>query len=309
MLSVVAPGQGSQYPRMLDPWLKSENSRLILNDISKEIGLDLSSVNNDFDAQGIQKTDISQPMIVSASMLSFLSLNLNKSQIQKIVFAGHSVGEFTASICTQVFTLLDGLKIVKARGDSMAKCSLTGAATGMSAVLGNNVKEILNIISKFNLFPANVNSDTQIVIAGEIHDLREFEIKNNLGLKIIPLNVSSAFHTKFMNSAMEEFSKNLNDYVFNIPVAKLLTNKNGEIISEPSLIKESLITQISSPVRWDLCQNKLKELNVTGILELAPGGTLSAIAKRQLPGIEIFAIKSSEDIQTAQQFIERHLTL
>jgi [acyl-carrier-protein] S-malonyltransferase len=177
----------------------------------------------------------------------------------------------------------------------------------MSAVLGGNKEEVLSYLREFDLIPANINSNGQIIAAGSLENLERLASSPLKGTRIRPLEVSAAFHTKFMEPAVSQFTEIFKTLSVNSPRQIVLSNKNGERLSKPTEIMENLIQQVISPVRWDLCQAKMVELGVTGMLELAPGGTLCGIAKKEIPNVETFAIKSPDDIQGANDFIRKHI--
>jgi [acyl-carrier-protein] S-malonyltransferase len=177
----------------------------------------------------------------------------------------------------------------------------------MSAVLGGNKEEVVSYLSEFDLIPANINSNGQIIAAGTLENLDRLANTPLTGTRIRPLEVSAAFHTKFMEPAVSQFTEIFKVISVKSPRQIVLSNKNGEGVSNSTDITENLIQQVISPVRWDLCQAKMGELGVTGMLELAPGGTLCGIAKKEIPNVETFAIKTPEDIQGANEFIRKHI--
>ena len=124
--------------------------------------------------------------------------------------------------------------------------------------------------------------------------------------KVRKLDVAGAFHSQFMKSAESELEKEFTQVKVTNSSSSFISNKDGQIVKDSSELKNRLITQITSPVRWDMCQAKMIELDVTGMLELAPAGVLTGIAKRGMPSVELFAIKSPEDIPGAQAFIDKH---
>jgi [acyl-carrier-protein] S-malonyltransferase len=188
----------------------------------------------------------------------------------------------------------------------MAEAAASNSATGMSAVLGGDKAEVIKHIEQFDLVPANVNSNGQIVASGLLSDLEKLSANPPASTKVRKLEVAGAFHSQFMKSAESEVEKEFTQVELTKPTYNFISNKDGQIITDLTDLKNRLISQITSPVRWDLCQAKMIELGVTGMLELAPGGVLTGIAKREMPGVELFAIKSPEDIDTAQAFIDKH---
>ena len=307
LLAIVSPGQGSQSVGMLQPWLNDQQNLDLLNTWSQSIGIELSQLGQYGSAEDIKSTEIAQLLIFSCSILSSLGLNIETFKKQKVIFAGHSVGEFAAYALAGVFNFSDAIKLVSARGKAMKAAAEIAPQTGMSAVLGGNKDFVISFLKEHDLTPANINSEGQIIAAGKIDKLEELKLNPPTGTKVIPLNVDAAFHTSYMRPAISEFKEVFNDIEIRFPEQLILTNKNGEFVKEKSDIVENLVNQIISPVRWDLCQKQFISNGVTGMLELSPGGTLSGIAKKGAPGIETCALKTPKDIDIAKEFIRKHI--
>lgn len=308
MLAIVSPGQGAQSPQMLSTWLEDSRSRELLEQMSEFVGLNLINFGTNASADEIKNTEISQPLIISASLLTSELLDLDNLPIDRnaCVVAGHSVGEFAAAKLSKALDLKTAIELVAARGRAMAMAASSHSETGMSAVLGGEKDLVIEEILKMGLVPANVNANGQIVAAGEKSKLENLLQNPPTGSRVRPLDVSAAFHTPFMTSAKEDLIEFFDSKTFNSLEIKMISNHDGEFISSPQDLKKCLLSQIDLPVRWDLCQNKFKEIGVTGLLELAPAGVLTGIAKRELPKVEVFALRSSSDIKPAQEFILAH---
>lgn len=307
MLALVAPGQGSQSVGMLAPWVADSQTKDLVESWSELISVDLLKLGQLGTAEEIKSTDIAQLLIFVTSYLSSLALDLRNAKDSSIVYAGHSVGEFAAYSLAGTFEVEQALRLVAKRGQAMLSATKVYSKTGMSAVLGGNKEEVLSYLREFDLIPANINSNGQIIAAGSLENLERLSSSPLEGTRIRPLEVSAAFHTKFMEPAVSQFTEIFKTLSVNSPRQIVLSNKNGERLSKPTDVMENLIQQVISPVRWDLCQAKMVELGVTGMLELAPGGTLCGIAKKEIPNVETFAIKSPEDIQGANDFIRKHI--
>ena len=307
MLAVVAPGQGSQAVGMLAPWVSDSQTKDLVESWSSLISVDLLKLGHSGTAEEIKSTDIAQLLIFVTSIMSSFGLEIKSPNNDSIIFAGHSVGEFAAYSLAGVFEADQALRIVAKRGQSMLSATKLFSNTGMSAVLGGNKEEVLLYLRKFDLIAANINSNGQIIAAGTLENLEQLANTPLKGTRIRPLEVSAAFHTKFMEPAVSQFTEIFKVVSVKSPRQIVLSNKNGERVSNSTDITENLIQQVISPVRWDLCQAKMVELGVTGMLELAPGGTLCGIAKKEIPSVETFAIKSPEDIQGANEFIRKHI--
>ena len=307
MLALVAPGQGSQSVGMLAPWVVDSKTKDLVQSWSKLVSVDLLKLGQFGTTDEIKSTDIAQLLIFVTSILSSLDLDLRNEKDSSIVYAGHSVGEFAAYSLAGAFEVDQALRLVAKRGQAMLAATKVFSKTGMSAVLGGSKEEVVSYLSELELIAANINSNGQIIAAGTLENLDRLANTPLKGTRIRPLEVSAAFHTKFMEPAVSQFTEIFKVVSVKSPRQIVLSNKNGERVSNSTDITENLIQQVISPVRWDLCQAKMVELGVTGMLELAPGGTLCGIAKKEIPNVETYAIKSPEDIQGANEFIRKHI--
>jgi len=306
VLALVAPGQGSQKQGMYLPWMENKEFKESISLFSSICGLNLTELGSKADIVELKNTRNAQVLIVSLSLITAKLLNLHKYPNENIIYSGHSVGEVCAYSLSGIFSELDAIKIVNQRGETMSKISLTIPSTGMVAILGGEKEFILQDLKIRNLIAANINSSNQIIAAGESKYL-ELLIKDPpAGTKTIKLDVAAAFHTEFMKEACALFAEVFKGIELQDPESSLVTNSQGLNVTTAAQALQELINQLSSPVRWDLCQKTFQDLGVTGILELAPSGTLVGIAKKELPNVELFAIKSPSDLDLATSFIEKH---
>jgi [acyl-carrier-protein] S-malonyltransferase len=278
----------------------------MLKNFSNLLELDLEEIGYNYSDVDIRKTDLAQVLIVVNSIISFNALGDHLKTRNKILYAGHSVGEIPAGFFSGVYSIESALKLVRKRGASMAKAASESSETGMSAILGGSRDEVVRHLSQFKLSAANINSDGQIVAAGKLSDLAKLQENPLTGTRVRPLEVAAAFHTDYMKSArivLENFAKTMEIFE---PKQDVLSNFDGQKVSSGKDFVNKLVQQITSPVRWDLCQESFVSTGVTGMLELAPGNTLCGIAKRQIPNIETFALKSPDDLPEAIKFIDKH---
>jgi len=300
----VTPGQGSQSVGMLSPWLQDDDSLALIKQFSEICETNLLELGTTSDQSEVTATNNAQPLLASLAFLS--AKNLTWEKHQGIIFSGHSVGELSACSLAGLYSMQDAMQLVAVRGNAMAEAARSSQATGMSAVLGGKKEEVIRHIQKYNLVPANVNSEGQIIASGLLTDLERLAENPPDSTKVRKLDVAGAFHSEFMKPAEVKLAQKFNQINLNKPEFRYISNKDGCVVTESSDLKNRLVSQISSPVRWDMCQATMKDLGVTGMLELAPGGVLTGIAKREMPGVELFAIKSPEDITAAQDFIDNH---
>ncbi|MDQ4502279.1 ACP S-malonyltransferase [Sinomonas sp. ASV322] len=298
MLAIVCPGQGSQTPGFLAPWLELPSAAEHLGELGEVVGLDLVAHGTTSDEETIKDTAVAQPLIVAAGLVAARSLFDVELSTLPVVLAGHSVGEITASALAGVLSESDAMTFVGLRAREMAKAA-AATPTGMSAVVGGDPDEVLAAIKASGASPANVNGGGQIVAAGTLEELAALAENPPAKARVIPLKVAGAFHTRHMApavSALEELRPTL--AVAN-PAVPLLSNFDGQKVTQGDAAVESLVAQVSRPVRWDLCMETMKSLGVTGLIELAPAGTLAGLAKRGLPGIKTVAVKTPADLTAA----------
>ena len=285
---------------MLTPWLESDESAQSLNRWSEIIGKDLVTLGTTADADEIRDTANAQPLIVATGLIA-----ANLLGVSAPVISGHSVGEITAAAIANVLSEFDAMRFVNDRADAMAKAASL-EKTGMSAVLGGEREEVLDVIMKLGLVAANDNGAGQIVAAGLISELSLFADNPPAGARIRPLAVAGAFHTRFMASAQAALAKSAATISPNDPTGSVISNRDGFAVVDGDEVLERIVCQVANPVRWDLCMKSLQELGVTGVIELAPAGTLVGLLKRATPEIETFAFKSPADLAAAKEFAEKH---
>ncbi|MFM6980646.1 MAG: ACP S-malonyltransferase [Micrococcales bacterium] len=301
MLVVVCPGQGSQTPGMLSPWLEIDSFRASIESQQAASGVALIEHGTNSDADTIRDTAIAQPLIVASGVASMATLEL----AGVAGFAGHSVGEITAAVAAGVFTPEVGIRFVTERANQMAKAAKT-VETSMAAVLGGEQSIVEARLAELGLEPANYNGGGQIVAAGAAEAIAALQAEGPAGARVIPLQVAGAFHTRYMAEASDSLADYAKSVEVKDPATKLFTNAGGRIVTSGSEFLALLVNQVKSPVRWDLCMQAMLDAGVTAILEVAPGGTLVGLAKRSMPGIEAVALKSPENLDAARELIKNH---
>lgn len=307
MLVIAAPGQGAQTPGFLEPWLADPVFENRLNWLSAVAGLDLAHYGTKADADTIRDTAIAQPLLVAASMLSALALFPHPGDsFEKIgALAGHSVGEIAAAVGAGVITGEQAMVLVRERGKAMAAASAL-TPTSMTAVLGGDREEILAKLEKYGLTAANDNGPGQIVAAGTVEELAAFQADPPEKTRLIPLSVAGAFHTKHMEPAVQTLAGYARSITTHDPRTRLISNRDGQIVHDGRDVLRRLVQQVNAPVRWDLCMQTMADLQVTGILEMTPAGTLTGIARRALKGVEVFALKTPDQLDDARAFVDKH---
>lgn len=307
MLAIVCPGQGSQSPGFLAPWLELPEFRARMAWLSACAGMDLIAHGTVSDAETIKDTAVAQPLIVASGLVSLLALYEHPVDGFRSVGvgAGHSVGEITAASAAGVLSAEQAMVFVRERGAGMAAASAEHP-TGMSAVVGGDPDEVLARLSEFNLTPANHNGAGQIVAAGALDDLAQLKDNPPAKARVIPLSVAGAFHTDYMAPAQERLGSFAAAISTHDPRIPLVSNKDGLVVHNGPKVLSRLVNQVAQPVRWDLTMETFKTMGVTGLIEIPPAGTLVGLAKRGLPGVETLALKTPEDLEKAHSMIIEH---
>ncbi|AXH95030.1 ACP S-malonyltransferase [Ornithinimicrobium avium] len=307
MLVIVAPGQGSQSPGFLGPWLDLPGFRDLLEQLSDVGGLDLVAHGTTSDEDTIKDTAVAQPLIVAAGLATLRTLFADPAQTGRAVsaVAGHSVGEITAAAAAGVLGPEEAMIFVSERGRGMAQAAAAGP-TGMSAVLGGDAEEVLATLARHGLTPANLNGAGQVVAAGTLQQLAALQEDPPAGARVIPLKVAGAFHTHHMQPAVDRLAALAEGLSPTDPQVTLLSNADGRPVANGQQVLARLVAQVSSPVRWDLTMQTFAELGATGLIELAPAGTLVGLAKRGLRGVETLALKTPDDLDAARRMVGEH---
>jgi [acyl-carrier-protein] S-malonyltransferase len=215
------------------------------------------------------------------------------------------VGELTATALAGVVTDEQALSLVATRGRAMAEASAV-TPTGMAAVLGGDPDEVLATLETHGLTPANINGAGQVVAAGTLEQIEALRGAPPAKARVIPLQVAGAFHTHHMAPAVEALAGAAADITPSAPALRLLSNADGATVADGPDTVDRLVRQVSNPVRWDRCMETMLALGVTGLLELAPAGTLVGLAKRAMPGVETLAVKTPDDLEAARALVEAH---
>lgn len=307
MLAITCPGQGSQSPGFLNPWLELPGVADRLHWLSAVAGIDLAAHGTTSDEETIKDTAIAQPLIVAAGLLSLLTLFEHPADGFRVVGAGagHSVGEITAASAAGVISAEQAMVLVRERGRGMAAAA-QATPTGMSAVLGGDPDEVLAVLEQHGLTPANINGAGQVVAAGTIEQLAALAEAPPAKARVMPLKVAGAFHTEHMSPAVAEMGRLARAVSTHDARVPLVSNVDGAVIHSGREVLSRIVSQVSNPVRWDLCMETLKDLGVTGVIEIPPAGALTGLAKRGLKGVEVLALKTPDDLEAAHRMVREH---
>jgi [acyl-carrier-protein] S-malonyltransferase len=283
--------------------LELESFKTEIEKYSAILEMDLVHFGTEADADQIKDTRIAQPLIVAASMAShaaLISALQDDSMFEGV--AGHSVGEIAAAKIAGVLDTEAALKFVKARGEQMAMAASL-VASSMAAVVGGEQDTVLSHLSNLGLFAANFNGKGQIVAAGSSSKIQDLVSNPPAGTRVVGLAVAGAFHTSFMETAKVALTSLAISVSCDNPKLLIWSNSDGAKVDGGDKFLELLIDQVSKPVRWDKTMDAMVSDGVSAVIELLPGGTLTGIAKRAMPGVATLALKSPEDIEKAVSFV------
>ena len=307
MLAIVAPGQGAQTPGFLGPWLEVPTFADRLTWLSAVSSLDLRHYGTEADAETIRDTAIAQPLLVAAGLLAALELFPHPADAYPLVgvVAGHSVGEVTAAAGVGVLSAEQAMVFVRERGRAMAEAS-AATPTSMTAVIGGDPDDVLLAVAAHGLTAANNNGSGQIVAAGTKDQLAALAANPPRRARLIELSVAGAFHTVHMEPAVARLAALARAISTHDPRTRLLSNADGQVVHDGREVLRRLVGQLAAPVRWDLCMTAMADLGVTGLVEMPPAGTLTGIAKRNLKGVEVFALNTPDQLDQAMEFVHKH---
>lgn len=299
MLIFTAPGQGAQTPGFLSPWLELPGLADRLGSWSELAGRDLIRLGTTGSAEEITDTSVAQPLLVAAALAVAGMIG------EPDAAAGHSVGELAAGAIAGVTSAEDAVKLTRVRGEAMA-AACDAEPTGMTAVLGGDEATVLAAISAAGLTPANINTAGQVVAGGTLEQLAAFAASPPAGARLRPLRVAGAFHTVHMAPAVAALEAAAAETALKDPAITLLSNRDGAVVTSGTDWMDRVARQVASPVRWDQCQAAMARLGVTAFIELLPGGTLAGMAKRALPGVELLAVKTPDQLDAARALLAAH---
>ncbi|HWJ82197.1 MAG TPA: acyltransferase domain-containing protein [Nocardioides sp.] len=311
MLVIVAPGQGAQTPGFLGPWLADPTFASRLQWLSTVAGVDLAHFGTEADAETIRDTRVAQPLLVGSALVTALELFPHPADAFTRIgaVAGHSVGELAAAAGARVITAEQAMVLVRERGLAMAAAAAT-TPTGMTALLGGDRDEVLAALDRHGLTAANDNGPGQVVAAGTLEQLAALESDPPAGARLRPLPVAGAFHSSHMAPAVARVEALARSVSVHDPRAPYISNLDGTVVHDGREVLRRIVGQIASPVRWDLCLETMADLGVTGILEMPPAGTLTAIAKRYFRGlgrtVDTFALSDPDQLDEARAFCDKH---
>ncbi|MFF4576745.1 ACP S-malonyltransferase [Streptomyces sp. NPDC001410] len=309
MLVMVAPGQGAQIPGFLKSWLEEPAFADHIHWLSTVCGIDLEHYGSEADADSIRDTAIAQPLIVGTGLLGARALFSRSAGRPALidVAAGHSLGELTVAASVGMLSEEQTMVLVRERGRAMAATAAKSEA-GMVAVLGGDPDDVQATIERLGLVTVNDNGPGQVVAAGAREAIARLVAEPPAATRIRPLQIAGAFHTPEVEHVAVRLDRCARAITPLTPPARLLSNRDGEVVTDGREMLDRIVRQVSLPVRWGLCMETMTRLGVTGLLELPPASTLTRIARRALPGVEAFALNTPDQLDDARVFVDKHNT-
>jgi [acyl-carrier-protein] S-malonyltransferase len=310
VLAIVSPGQGAQKPGFLTSWLEIPSFAARITAYSTAADLDLVHYGTQADLDTITDTAIAQPLLVAAALATAAELT-DMPGFPADMAGGHSVGELAAAAGAGVLSETDAISLVAVRGRAMAQAAAAEPTT-MAAILGGKEDEVLAAIEAVGLTAANYNGKGQIAAGGTVAQIDALIANPPARAKVVKLAVAGAFHTKYMQPAVATLRTAAASMTAENPRIALLSNRDGQIVTDGGEYLERLVGQVAHPVRWDLCMDTMSQAGITGLLELPPAGTLTGIAKRNLrtntngDPVELFTLNTPDQLDEARAFVVKH---
>jgi len=297
MIGFLFPGQGSQYVGMAGKVIDPIVTRRLFERASDVLGLNLWNLVEEGDEAALTRTENTQPALFATEM-AWTDALANRG-IACDVAAGHSLGEFSALCCAGVFTFEDGVRLVRHRGEIMARAVSRSPGT-MAAVVGLDDNDLQRVLAEGRqagiVEAANYNSADQTVVSGEIAAVdRLIGAVKAIGRgRAIKLRVNAPFHSSIMAEGAAEFGVILHDVAFFQPRFPVVNNVAASSENDPETIKQCLIAQFKSPVQWMRTMEALESMKVSEYLEVGPKNVLTALARKAIPGGNVRAVEEEQ---------------
>ena len=304
MSALLFPGQGSQIVGMGSEFYNNfDIVKKIFKDADEKLNYSISKLILNGPEDQLQLTQNTQPSIltVSFSIFKVLKEEFNFDFNTFNYFAGHSLGEYSALVCSQSLKFEDALYLLYERGKAMQEAVPVGKGS-MLAILGAKIKDIYDLLNSFKekgvCEIANDNADGQVIVSGDKDSVVSFQsLLKEKKIKSIPLKVSAPFHCSLMKSAADKMSDKIKNTNFRSPTHSILSNVTAKIEKNPENIKKLLIDQIFSTVKWRETIINISNEGVSNFVEIGPGKVLTGMVKRTVKNVNCFSINSIDDIK------------
>lgn len=297
-------GQGSQYVGMAKELFDNfDGAKKVFSAANDILGYDLAKIVFEGPDTELNKTVVSQPAIMAVSLCALEAVRANGIDCEAV--AGHSLGEYAAMVCSGMLNIEDGFRVIKARGDAMQKAAdnTKGAMCAIIGLSAGEVEEVCGSIDGY-VVPVNYNSSVQTVIAGDIDAVdKAIEVFVEKKARAMKLNVASAFHSKLMQSASDEFKEAIKDVKFNAPKVDFYSNVLGDKLTDFSDMQELLAKHIVSPVKFTGELEKMKNEGFDMFIELGPNKVLTGLVRKTLTDVEFANVENMKTLEKALEKI------
>lgn len=307
-LAFIFPGQGSQAVAMLSDFAQNDIVQQAFKEASDALGYDLWQLVTQGPAEQLNQTNFTQPALLTASVALWRVWQA-ESDVKPSVFAGHSLGEYSALVCADVFSLAQGVKLVEKRGEYMQACVPAGIGA-MAAVIGLDDQAIIDACAESQMndvvAAVNFNSPGQVVIAGHKAAVERAGVlcKEAGAKRVLPLPVSVPSHCALMADAAQKLAVDLEKITFNQPTINVVNNVDESIETSSETIKAALVKQLYSPVRWSETITALGEQGITQMVEVGPGKVLQGLVKRINKTIKCVSFNTTDTLDKAKELTQ-----
>ncbi len=298
-IAFMFPGQGSQVVGMGEDFYKTEEIKVLYDQANQALGKDIKKLMFEGPTEELTETENAQPALLLSSIAAYTLLE--QAGIKPVMTVGHSLGEYSALVASNSLKLEEALPLVATRGKLMEKAFPKGQGT-MAAVIGLSQEEIENELAKVKeeiVDLANLNSPGQIVISGSKKGIDQAEVllKEAGARRVLPLNVSGPFHSRLMKEANEEFEKSLNQVDLTDADIPVYANVTGNAVTNKDEVKDLLIKQLYSPVRFEESIQNMLASGVDAFVEVGTGRVLSGLVRKIDRKAKTFSVQDEKSLE------------
>lgn len=308
-IGIVFPGQGAQYVGMGKEFAAQfESVKAIFDQAGKSLDMDMSALCFDSSEEALQKTENTQPSILTVSYAIYTALK-EVLGLEPDAFAGLSLGEYTALVAADAMAFEDAVRIVRKRGQFMQEEVPLGKG-GMAALLGVEREDVLKVCEEASAFgicePANFNCPKQVVVAGELEAVKKaIEISKNYGAKkAVLLPVSAPFHTSMLLGAGEKLRQEMQKYDFKVPAHPVYSNVTGDRLNADTDVRENLVKQVFNSVLWEDCVAAMVRDGITTFIEVGPGNALTKFIRKIDKEVNVYNVEKPEDLEALRETLK-----